>query len=117
MRGYLAGPMRGIDRFNFPAFDEAAAALRAQGHEVMSPAEHDRECGFDETLNSLDGFDMRAGIIWDLHAVAYSECVWVLPGWEQSSGCAVELALAKFLGIPIFDAWLPSVASDTAGAF
>lgn len=101
MKGYLAGPMRGYDWFNFPAFDAAAAKLRAKGHEVMSPAEHDRECGFDETLNTLDGFDMRAGIMWDLQAVADSECVWVLPGWETSSGCAVELALANFLGIPI----------------
>lgn len=100
--------MRGIEHFNFPAFDEAAAALRAQGHEVLNPADRDRERGFDETRNALDGFDMREAIMWDLQAVASSDCVWVLPGWENSTGCAVELALAKFLGIPVYDAWVPA---------
>ncbi len=102
MRGYLAGPMRGHDQFNFPAFDVCAAELRAVGHEVLSPAEHDREVGFDETLNTLDGFDMRAALMWDIEAVCASECVWVLPGWEASAGCAVEVAAARMLGIPVY---------------
>ena len=43
MRIYLAGPMRNYPRNNFPAFDAAAAKLRADGHEVFNPAEHDRK--------------------------------------------------------------------------
>ena len=39
---YLAGPMRGIANFNFPAFDFAAHKLRNQGFYVFSPAERDR---------------------------------------------------------------------------
>lgn len=38
---YLAGPMRGIPEYNFPAFYAAAAALRAHGLNVWSPAEND----------------------------------------------------------------------------
>jgi hypothetical protein len=44
-RVYIAGPMRGIPEFNFPAFD-AAARGRAMGLEIISPAELDRAHGF-----------------------------------------------------------------------
>lgn len=102
MKGYLAGPMRGYHLFNFPAFDKEAAKLREQGHEVFSPAEHDRENGFDPETSRLEDFDMREAILWDLKAILESECVWVMLGFEDSMGCAVECALARFLNIPIY---------------
>ena len=46
-RVYLAGPMRGIEHSNFPAFDAGAAWLREQGFEVFNPSEQDRVLGFD----------------------------------------------------------------------
>ena len=38
-RYYLAGPMSGIPELNFPAFHRETAHFRAQGHEVVNPAE------------------------------------------------------------------------------
>ena len=39
-RVYVAGPMTGIAEHNFPAFNAAAASLRAAGWHVENPADH-----------------------------------------------------------------------------
>ncbi len=101
---YLAGPMRGIDQFNFPAFDAAAKLGRDKGWRVFNPAEHDRSCGFDETKNSLEGFDMRTAQIWDINAIMKSNAIALLPGWEKSQGASVEATIAGWLGLTYLDA-------------
>ncbi len=103
MRIYLAGPMRGIDHYNFPAFDAATARLRGAGYRVASPAEHDRAIGFDETLNNLDTFDVMAAFRWDVDQVFDCDAVVLLPGWEKSTGVGAELAVARMIGKPIFE--------------
>lgn len=100
---YLAGPMHGIDCFNFPAFDEAAKRMRADGYVVFSPAENDRENGFDETLNSLDGFDMNKALLWDMEAITQCDIVVVLPGWKNSKGSLTEISFANLLGKPVME--------------
>ena len=100
---YLAGPMRGYDQFNFPAFDEAAATLRGWDWDVLSPAEHDRLEGFDETKNSLGGFDMAAAMRWDIGAVLDADAIVLLPGWENSAGVAIELSVARAIGIEVWE--------------
>jgi hypothetical protein len=95
--------MRGYDQFNFPAFHRATAELRALDHEVISPAEHDEEIGFDSTLNSLDGFDLHASMRWDVGQVLLAEMVCVLPGWENSEGTKIEVAVAKGTGVPVVE--------------
>lgn len=111
MRVYLAGPMRGIEAFNFPTFAEATAALRRKGHTVFSPAERDLAAGFDPTGMtgnedlSEHGFDLREALGVDLaYICGYADVVAVLPGWAQSSGATVEVAAAWALGIPVYRA-------------
>lgn len=102
-RTYLAGPMRGLPLFNFPAFDAAAQALRQTGRHVISPADLDRESGFDEHGNASP--DIRACIRRDVLAVIdHCDTIALLPGWENSKGCAVEVALGKFLELKFIDA-------------
>ena len=105
MRVYLAGPMRGIPYFNFPAFTEAAKSLRAMGHTVLSPAEADIELfgddfGKDNPTGDAKGFDIRGAMERDLLWICQeAEAIALLPGWEFSKGSRVEYALAECLGL------------------
>lgn len=118
MKIYLAGPMRGLPEFNFPAFDAATDTLRAMGHEVFNPAERDRSSGFDvagmsghENLAEL-GFSLREALAADTEYISKSaEAIALLPGWERSSGVAAEVALANALGLPV----APYESFDEAG--
>lgn len=95
MKIYLAGPMRGYPESNFPAFDFAAAKLRAEGHEVFSPAECDRE-----QLKDGGVFSLRKALRADTEYITlHSDAVALLPGWEKSKGAVAEAALAVALGL------------------
>lgn len=87
--------------FNFPAFDAGAKELRADGHEVISPAELDRQSGINEHDARLPIDFLRWAMKRDLAAICECDGIALLPGWEKSSGVAVELALAKLLGLDI----------------
>jgi hypothetical protein len=100
---YVAGPMRGYKDFNFHAFDKAAFYLRESGWTVFSPAEHDRESGFDETQNSLDGFSLEDAFRWDIATLLHVDAIALLPAWEDSAGVAVELAVARILNLRILE--------------
>lgn len=105
---YLAGPMTGIEHYNFPMFHTAADALRGLGHTVFSPAEHDAESGFDAVAvnaNGTDaesyGFCLRKALKADLSWICdNADAIALLPGYEDSKGVAAELALAAALRIP-----------------
>lgn len=103
MKLYLGGPMRNLPLFNFPAFFEAAKKLRAMGHEVWSPAEHDVEKdGFDPAKDppkTISHYMAR-----DLPAVCEAEALAMLPGWENSEGARLEVYVGRKLGKLIFDA-------------
>ena len=98
---YVAGPMRGYEDFNFGAFDAAAHRLRMDGWTVLSPAEHDRDGGFDETLNSLDGFDLAAAFRWDVEAILQADAIYLLNGWQESVGATLERSIAETIGIAV----------------
>lgn len=100
MKLYLSGPMRGLPRNNVPAFDKAAAELRAAGYEVVSPVEMDRNSGLDPEQN-LDDMLADKLIERDLALMPYLNLdgVAVLPGWEHSVGAKQEFALALKIGI------------------
>ena len=93
---YLAGPMSGLPDLNYPAFNDLAARLRAQGHRVENPAEnHPPHC------QSWLGY-MRLAVA----QLATCDTVVMLTGWERSRGAKVEYQLAVGLGLCVVDASL-----------
>jgi len=98
---YLAGPMSGLPQFNFPAFFEAAAKLRADGFEVVSPAEIDNAEDKGAALQSTDGDPNNRTLIkktWgdflarDVKLIADTgiEAIVFLQGWTDSRGARLE---------------------------
>lgn len=110
MKVYVAGPMRNIPEFNFPAFNAATAKLRAEGHTVFNPAERDNERhGKDISKGNADGCEERAAKEhgFSLREALADDTAWIcreadaialLPGWENSKGARAELALSEALG-------------------
>ena len=103
MRIYLAGPMRGVPDFNFPAFDFAANNLRKQGFEVFSPAEKGVEHSMIDNPDLQDDEEFRREVFeLDTQWICRNaDAVALLPGWEKSLGAKAERALAEALGLTI----------------
>ena len=105
MKAYIAGPMRGYNKFNFPAFHEAEALARSLGLEVLNPARMDEELGFDpeKSLDEQPTFTMRDFVKRDLDCILSltpgTDWIILLEGWEKSKGASAEHAVAKWLGV------------------
>lgn len=106
---YIAGPMRGIKHFNFPAFDRARDSL-SMAWNVVSPADLDREIGFDEKAFPEDydwidlkkaNFSLQDAIDRDLAAIKTCDAIYMLDGWQSSNGAKAEKALAEWLGLQV----------------
>lgn len=109
---YLAGPMRGLPLFNYPAFTKGAAMLREKGYFVFNPAEADtkrtgKNAGDlsksgDEAEAAANGFNLRAALGEDLAFICQeADAIALLPGWENSKGARAEKATAEALGLEV----------------
>lgn len=111
MKIYLAGPMRGIPAFNFPAFLAEAVRLRGMGHEVWNPAERDLAEGFDPINHEPESF--LHYMQHDLPQVMAADALAMLPGWRHSKGACLEVHVAQECGIPVLDAGTLRPISET----
>lgn len=109
---YIAGPMSGYENFNFPAFDAAEKFLTSMGFtEVFNPAQKDRETYGREIEDNPDGcqvvakdlgFDLRKTLEIDLSYICSTAThIYMLDGWEKSTGARAEHATAVALGLEI----------------
>jgi len=103
---YIAGPMSGVEDFNFPLFFETEKALKELGYEVINPAHNDGEnleealasAGTPDKPNNSWGYYMRR----DLPNVLSVDALCVLPNWRKSKGASLEVHVAEALGLPIY---------------
>lgn len=99
---YLAGPMRGIKEFNFPAFHEAALHIRlVVGWDVISPAEMDVELGFDPNTSEFGLEEWYLAMRRDITVLLEPRVdrIVFLPGWEESRGANIERTVADAIGL------------------
>lgn len=98
-RIYIAGPMSGYPKFNYPAFHEAERKLRDAGYIPVSPAK--------EHQVSEDGDDFAEGATYQdclrdaLRSLLTCDGVALLPGWAESKGARLEFHVATTLGLDV----------------
>ena len=99
-RVYIAGPMRGIEKFNYPLFDKTAAMLRSLGLFVVNPTEVSALMGSSEEIDA-DKAMLERLFEADLALLKTCDAIALLPGWERSEGAKRELAAAIEAGLDV----------------
>lgn len=97
---YLSGPMTGYPDYNRQAFAEATAQLRDLGFKVVNP--HELKEPFLK-VNDPD-YNWRQYLARDISVLLTDdiEGVVVLPGWEKSRGSVLELHVAQYMGLKVY---------------
>jgi len=124
-RAYIAGPMRGFPKYNFPAFLDADEQVRRRGFETLNPAVIEIEQGLDpinrpeeaeERVSQFTSEDWMEVILRDLGCILTldpkTDALFVLPGWERSTGAVAEVMLARWMGVQVRDV----LTMDTLGS-
>jgi len=99
-RVYLAGPMRGCERFNYPLFERTAANLRSQGFFVVNPTEVSALMGTPDEIDA-DAKILERLFEADIALLRTCDAIALLPGWERSAGAKRELTAAIEAGLDI----------------
>tara|TARA_R110000851_G_scaffold333531_2_gene514933 strand:+ start:13417 stop:13836 length:420 start_codon:yes stop_codon:yes gene_type:complete len=94
MKIYIAGPMTGLPKLNFPTFHSVADFLRREGHTVVNPAELnvDANASWEECMRV------------DIRELVTCESIFLLPNWTLSRGARLEFLIASQLGMQIIGA-------------
>lgn len=117
-KAYIAGPMAGIEEFNYPAFFGAEALLQRFGFITVNPArldEHDED--LVQTLDFTTGQGVtprkRADFLKrDFQHLTHCDVLVLLPGWQNSAGANCELWVARMIGLDVY-----TMESDSDGDF
>lgn len=91
---YICGPMTGIKDFNYPLFNATAARWRKAGYEVENPAE----------INASRNTTREEYLARDIERLLKCKAIATLPGWQDSKGARIEMAIARELKMTHYEA-------------
>ena len=100
-RIYIAGPMAGVPESNYPAFNAAAAQLRANGWMVENPVDIGAEFGPPEAIQADRRLLARVEQA-ERDVIPDCDAIYLLRGWQRSAGARGELAVALKYDLEIF---------------
>ena len=98
---FISGKMTGLEKYNFPKFDEIEKRLQAVNVPCVNPAHISRQFKEEDVLNNKDVFDEMIGRqMW-----AMMDCDAILligDNWNTSGGVMRELKIAFAKNMKIF---------------
>lgn len=94
-RIYVSGRMTGLPEYNFPAFNAAAARLRAAGWEVENPA---------ESFGGATDKPYKEYVAFDIATLKRCDAIYMLRGWDEKEarGSVWEHGLALEYGLDVY---------------
>lgn len=100
--------MTGKPLFNFPEFDRVRDLWKLFGWTVVSPADMNRENGFDPSNPYLEPPTLtkefqEEALRRDVEALLDVNAVVMLDGWQHSTGARAEYCIARWRHIPVYD--------------
>lgn len=99
---YIAGPMTGYPNFNYDMFHEVEKLLRNKGFSyIENPATH---------FNGDQGLSWNSYLDAAIEAVMRSDTIVALPGWHESTGARLEVAIGIAVGMAVYE-YVPEVTS------
>lgn len=107
---YIAGPIRGRDDLNWPAFRAVEIELHAHGNHALVP--HRINGLISLTTNTLlppDHPDRTRlpdeqcflDSLWTM--VHHADQAVLIDGWRESEGARAEVSVARRMGLPVFE--------------
>lgn len=91
---YIAGPMTGHENLNRDAFEQAAEELNMMGYsedDIVNPA----------SFPFTEAGDYSVIINLCLGALRECDAIYMLSGWEKSTGACIEYGYARAKGMRI----------------
>ncbi len=104
---YIAGPMTGIEGYNWPAFNEVDDALQAVGIETVNPAKMDEAYHVEDSIPAADfatgkdvgAVNLASFLKRDFHYLTTCEGIVFIEGWQDSIGANCELLVGQMAGL------------------
>jgi hypothetical protein len=100
MKVYISGKIIGLlEKECKEKFVQAERELFFNGHDPINPT---KLTVHDTSKESYLDFSMRASKI-SFKIMMDCDAIWLLDNWEDSIGAKIEVAMAKYLHIPILN--------------